>query len=162
MRRVSIKSYCCNNVRRALSHAFNNSCCIYSGLGFRLPKELDHSYHEVHGGHSALGELWATKADMIPAIFKAGIFVTVMILLFRFINFMVGAKQDQFLLATPLEVAQTGPVPVVAVEVSKDTGNPSRKRRATATPAVDPAVDFDGMFSQLESTRARFDQRGPV
>lgn len=139
------------------SRASNNNRCIISGLGFRLPTQLDHSYQQVHGGHSALGELWATKADMIPAIFKTGIFVTAIILLFKFIGFLIGAKHDQFMLATPVEVTQTGPVPMVEIEASKDTPNSGRKKRATATPVVDPSINFDEMFSQLKSTVARFE-----
>ena len=93
---------------------------------------------------------------MMPAIFKTGIFATAIIILYKCISFLLGAKRDTFLL-TPVEVAETGPVPLVAMEISKDPANSGRKKRDTATPVVNPSVDFDRMHSQLQSTLTHYD-----
>lgn len=122
--------------------------------------------------HSPLGELWAVKADLIPAIFKTGLVITVIIVIFKVLAFLVYAKHSALLAAgsalagsaapmgiAPVPAAVSPHVPVVSVlaERSKSGEEHSNKIKRDAGPVVDPETDFDAMLAQLESIRSNFE-----
>lgn len=118
------------------------------------------------GQHSPLGDLWATKADLLPAIFKTGFFVTAILVIVKIIIFLIQAKHN-FLVSGPL-AGVAGPAPVVisaqvpvgSLERGSATKEEKRNKRETSgSPVVDPATDFDQILEQLESIRSRFDHQ---
>ena len=120
------------------------------------------------GQHTPLGELWATKADLLPAIFKTGFFFTAILAILKVVVFLIHSKHSLLLPglaggdAATAAVASAPSVPVLTVlserGSSKSGSEDSRiKREASASPVVDPHIDFDQILAQLESIRARFD-----
>lgn len=128
--------------------------------------------------HSPLGELWATKADLLPAIFKTGFVITVVIALVKLIIFLIQAKNDVLLAGPAAAVpmaAVAGPpaspsTPVVSVlaGTAKDSSsidaaaallNRIKRQQETGSPAVHPDANFDEILSQLETIRAQFQQK---
>lgn len=136
-------------------------------MGFRFPDALTGANYFGAGQHSPLGDLWATKADLLPVIFKTGFFVAAVLVILKIIIFLVTAKHN-FLLAGPLgsggSVVAPSPVPVVSVlsnerANSKSASDDNRiKRETSGSPVVSPETDFDQILAQLESIRAHFDQ----
>lgn len=123
--------------------------------------------------HSPLGELWATKADLVPAIFKTGLVITVLIVIFKIVAFLVYAKKSALVgvgstlagsgivgVAPVAPAVATGPVPVVSVlaERSRSGEDSSNKIKREASPVVDAQADFDAMLAQLDSIRSHFDE----
>ncbi len=130
------------------------------GLGFRVPDTLTGANYLGMGQHTPLGDLWATKADLLPAIFKTGFFITAIVVILKMIAFLVHAKHN-FLLNGPLAV-DASPVPIVSIladrSSSKSDEKTREKREASASPVVDPQTDFDQILAQLESIRSIFGQ----
>jgi len=130
------------------------------GLGFRVPDTLTGANYLGMGQHTPLGDLWATKADLLPAIFKTGFFITAIVVILKMIAFLVHAKHN-FLLNGPLAV-DPSPVPIVSIladrSSSKSDEKTREKREASASPVVDPQTDFDQILAQLESIRSIFGQ----
>jgi hypothetical protein len=112
------------------------------------------------GQHTPLGDLWATKADLLPSIFKTGFFITAIVVIIKVIAFLIHAKHS-FLLNGPLTV-EASPVPVVSIladrSSSKSEESTRTKREVTGSPVVNSQTDFDQILAQLESIRSIFEQ----
>ncbi|KZS12152.1 Uncharacterized protein APZ42_022956 [Daphnia magna] len=130
------------------------------GLGFRVPDALTGANYLGAGQHTPLGDLWATKAELLPAIFKTGFFITAIIVILKVIVFLVHAKT--LLLPSLIHSVAKPAVPIVSITADRSstkTDESTRaKREASGSPVVDPDMDFDQILSQLETIRSRFEQ----
>ena len=134
-----------------------------SGLGFRIPDPLTGASYYGAGQHTPLGDLWASKAELLPAIFKTGFFITAIIAILKVVVFSIQAKHNFLtsgLLATSAAPSVV-PISVVAdraASTTKSSADEKRtKRDASASPAVDSQTDFDQILAQLEMIRSRFE-----
>ncbi|XP_057374079.1 uncharacterized protein LOC130694955 [Daphnia carinata] len=130
------------------------------GIGFRVPDALTGAKYLGAGQHTPLGDLWAVKAELLPAIFKTGFFITAIIAILKVIVFLVHAKT--LLLPSLISVAKPA-LPVASITVDRSstkTDESTRsKREASGSPVVDPDTDFDQILSQLETIRSRFEHQ---
>jgi len=137
-----------------------------------LPQSSPPSHHKVQQAHSPLGELMATKADMMPAIFKTGFVITGVLAVLKcaaaFIHMIVGAKQAKMsdlhkggsAIASLLGADE--PTATIPKDSTKSTTKASRKRRHLASPVFETnsipgsGIDFEGILAQLDSIIGRF------
>ena len=130
------------------------------------------SHQQIQAPHTPLGELLASKADMMPAIFKTGFTITgilaVIKLLAGFVHLLVGAKHAKLAAlhkgGSVVASLMGADEPVVAAS-SKETTKPSRKRRNVASPVFETnsipgsGIDFEAILTQLDSIMSRFIQQ---
>lgn len=128
-----------------------------------MPDALTGAGYYGAGQHTPLGDLWAVKAELLPAIFKTGFFITAIIAILKIIVFLIQAKHN-FLVSGPLAAPVPAPA-VVPIQVIADRSSsaPAKddasrvKRDASGSPAVDSQTDFDHILAQLETIRSRFE-----
>ena len=134
-----------------------------AGLGFRIPDPLTGASYYGAGQHSPLGDLWASKAELLPAIFKTGFFITAIIAILKIIIFLIQAKHNVLASGPLMASAAPAVVPITVVAdraagSTKSSADDKRtKRDASASPAVDSQTDFDQILAQFERIRSRFE-----
>jgi hypothetical protein len=129
-----------------------------------MPDALTGAGYYGAGQHTPLGDLWAVKAELLPAIFKTGFFITAIIAILKIIVFLIQAKHNFLVsgpsLATPVPAPAVVPIQVIAERSSapaKDESSRVKRDDASASPAVDSQTDFDQILAQLETIRSRFE-----
>ena len=137
-------------------------------MGFQLPPFPGIAPAATYpGGHTPLGEIMATKVDLLPSILKTGLFITVVVVVFKIIAHClhtfahIGKLKKQ-------TVTLAGHVPVVSVSADAisaknakldDSLGGREKRAASASPAAPSSVDFDAMIAQLDHILSVFDRK---
>lgn len=124
--------------------------------------------YQIYGGHTPLGELWANKMDLLPAIFKTGVVVAVALVILKVIFGLLLFKQTLFIKKLAALAKLGAGVGALAVKAplavkatlgdEKAAEEPSRKRRS-GSPVVDSETDLEEMASQLDSILEGFDPK---
>lgn len=140
---------------------------------------------QMYGGHTPLGELWATKADLLPTIVKTGAVVAVSLAAIKLALGLVFFKKSllkkkfagikklaalkKLAAIKAVKGAAAVAVPGALLKDSAESSDDSKdadekkslrkKRAALASPAMEPEIDYNEILMNLDTLLTNYLQK---